>query len=517
MSRQSRSQGKVYLVGAGPGDPGLITVRALEVLSQADCVVHDALIGPSVLAAIPPHAERIDAGKRHGEHKMDQEAIQELLAAKAAEGKMVVRLKGGDPFVFGRGSEEAIYLHGRGIEVESVPGVTAASATAACAGIPVTHRQIATTVTLITGHEDPAKEQTQTDYAALAALARSGGTLCFYMAMGRLGSILGRLIDHGLSTDTPAAAVRWGTLPKQRTIRATVGTLADAVASAELGAPAMVFVGPVVEIDSAGAMRWFENRPLFGQTILITRTREKASVLRRGLEALGARVIEAPSIAIEPVADTSAVDQALLALDRYAWLVLTSAHGVEALKHRLAQLNLDARALAPVRIAAIGSATATALAAMGIRADLIPEQYVAESLAESLLAQGDCVGRRVLMLRADIARADLREILSRAQVDVDDLTVYRTVPVAALTDEAAEALADRRVNWVAFTSSSTVRNFISLLPDRTAMDGVCVASIGPITSKTARESGLNVDVEASPHDVPGLIEALARTVDAKRA
>ncbi len=497
----------VYLVGAGPGDAGLITVRGAQLLRTADVVVFDALANRDLLDLAPPHARRIDAGKRAGRHKLSQDQINATLAEHAAAGRRVVRLKGGDPYVFGRGSEEAMYLHARGIGVEVVPGITAAIAGPAAMGVPVTHRHVAATCTFITGHEDPTKPDTQVDYPALAALAQRGGTLCFYMAVGRLGRVVQTLIDHGCDAATPAAVVQWGTLATQRSLRSTLADLPAAVERAGLGAPAIVVVGPVAGLDEA-ALNWFEHRPLFGRTIAITRTRRQSSTLRAALESLGARVIEAPTIDIAPPADIAPLDRALAEIDRYDWLVLSSANGVAALAASLDRSGADARRLAPVRIAVVGDATAAALRdRLGITADLAPRRAIAEALADALVADG-VAGRRVLLWQGQLARPLLRDRLTRAGAEVTAIEAYRTLRVDALPDELLEALRDGMVDCLAFTSSSTVRHFVELLPDRALADRPALASIGPITSTAARDAGLTVDIQADEHDVPGLVAAL---------
>ncbi|MBI1370457.1 MAG: uroporphyrinogen-III C-methyltransferase [Planctomycetes bacterium] len=505
----AQNRGIVYLVGAGPGDPGLLTVRAAELIRTADVIVFDALANPVLLAQARPDVEFIDAGKRAKSHKLTQDETNALLAAKALAGKTVVRLKGGDPYVFGRGSEEAMYLYERGVRVEMVPGITAAMAGPAYAGIPVTHRQVATTVTFITGHEDPTKPETQIDYDGLAKLAQTGGTLCFYMGMGRLGIIVDALTSRGVSPQTPAGVVQWGTHPHQRSLRTTLDQLAAEVEAAGLGAPAIIIIGPVVAVDPDGALRWFEQRPLFGKTVLITRTRHQASELRMKLEALGAGVLEAPTIEIVPPADWSPIDSVIRHLNDYDWLILTSVNGVAALRERLDHLTLDARHLAGVKIAVIGDATAAAMRAMGLRPDLVPTQFVAESLAADLIAQGPVAGERILMLRADIARPVLAQKLADAGASVDDVSIYETKTSAALPDEVIEALREKKVDYVTFTSSSTASNFVELLgKDREILEFVKIASIGPITSQTARNLGLDVHIEATTYNIDGLIAAI---------
>lgn len=501
--------GKVYLVGAGPGDVELVTIKAMRLVTQADVVVFDALANPALLENVRPDVELIDAGKRAKAHTLTQDQINELLVERARAGKLVVRLKGGDPYVFGRGSEEAMFLHEQGVPVEVVPGLTSAIAAPAYAGIPVTHRGIATTLTLITGHEDPTKSQTQVNYQALAQLASQGGTLCFYMGMGRLQVISDQLQKHGLSGQTPAAVVQWGTLCRQRSVRTSLSDLQPTVDRAGLSAPAIIVVGRVVDVDPLGALNWFEKRPLFGKTIVVTRTRHQISEVRYLLESRGAHVLEAPTIRLLPPKDWSLIDQAIRGVKTYDWLVLTSANGVEGLEQRLAAMELDSRHLAGVKVAAIGSATAAALQAMGIQPDLVPHEFVAESLAAELIAREPMRGRKVLMLRADIARPLLREKLQEAGAVVDDLCIYQTLPAEQLPQEVLQAIRESRVDMVVFSSSSTARNFVSLLgEDRTRMSPVPVASIGPITTQAVHELGLNLQVEAETYSIPGLVEAV---------
>lgn len=512
MAKSDKNKPIVYLVGAGPGDPELITLKALSAIRKAQVLVFDALANPRLISEAPPEAELIDAGKRAKAHTLTQDEINQLLADKAREGKVVVRLKGGDPYIFGRGSEEAIYLHEQGIPSIIIPGITSAIAGPAYAGIPVTHRSVATTLTLITGHEDPTKQSTQVDYKALAQLGRNGGTLCFYMGMGRLQTITDELMRHGMEAGTPAAVVQWGTLPTQRSVRASLKDLQGIVEKAGLGAPAIIVIGPVAGVDPAGALRWFESRPLFGKTILITRTRHQASELRAALEELGANVLEAPTIEIAPPADWEPIDYALRSMDEYDWLILTSVNGVAGLKQRLNALALDVRHLAKVKVAAIGDATAQALIQMGIRPDLVPTQFVAESLAAELIAKHPLKGKRILMLRADIARPLLREKLIEAGANVEDLSVYETKPAASLPPEVWVALKKGEVDWVTFTSSSTAKNFVQLLEDqRDLLSKPQIASIGPITTQTLRDLGFTPAIEAETFNIEGLIDAILKS------
>jgi len=479
----------VALVGAGPGDPGLLTRRGAELLAAADVVVYDRLANPALLELAPPDALRISVGKAPGQVEMAQDEINAVLVQHGIAGRAVVRLKGGDPFVFGRGGEEAEVLAAAGVDFEIVPGITSALAAPAYAGIPVTHRGLSTHVTVVTGHEDPTKGSSDVDWEALA---RAGGTLVVLMGAGNLTAIVERLIVGGLAPDTPVAAVRHGTRPDQTAVRATLGTIADA----GVRSPSAIVIGAVAGLD----LRWFEDRPLLGKRVVVTRAREQASELRSRLEALGAEVLELPVIAIEPLAFK------LPALHRYAWLVFTSANGVAVFFDRgLAGASLDARALAPVRVAAIGPGTAAALATRGVRADLVPERFVAESLLEGFPAPGT-PGERILLARAEQARDVLPDGLAGHGYEVEVLNLYRTV-VAEPDPDALARVRAGDVDAITFTSSSTVTNFLDVvgpLPDPQPL----VVSIGPVTTATATERGLRVDAEAAEHTIEGLVTAL---------
>ncbi|HEX5615961.1 MAG TPA: uroporphyrinogen-III C-methyltransferase [Acidimicrobiia bacterium] len=483
----------VYLVGAGPGDPGLITVRGAELLGRADVVVYDRLASPVLLALARPDAELVNVGKSPERVEMGQDDINALLVDRGRAGLEVVRLKGGDPFVFGRGGEEAEACRVAEVPYEIVPGITSAIAAPAYAGIPVTHRRVSTHVTIVTGHEDPTKGTTDTDWDALA---RAGGTLVVLMGAGRIGDLARRLIDGGRAPETPVAAVRWGTTAQQHTIRATLATIADA----GVKPPSAIVVGDVAALDYS----WFERRPLFGRSIVVTRAREQASELHARLAALGAEVLELPAIEIAPI------DVALPELRAYSWLVCTSANGVDALFERgLGPAGLDARALAGVRVAAIGPGTASAFASRGIVVDLVPERFVAESLLDAFPApKGD---ERVLLARAESARDVLPDGLAARGYRVDVVPVYRTVTTDP-DPELLERVRAGRVDVLTFTSSSTVANFcdaLGALPDPQPL----VVSIGPVTSATARERGLRVDAEADPHTIDGLVDAVLARVN----
>ena len=506
--------GKVYLVGAGPGDPGLITVAGLERIRSANVIVYDRLVTPRLLEHARPDAELIYVGKqpdmgqgRRPDPSTDQDAINATLIETAREGRTVVRLKGGDPFVFGRGGEEAEALRNAGIQYEIIPGVTSAVAVPAYAGIPVTHRGVASSFAVITGHEDPAKEETAIDWAHLATAV---DTLVFLMGVKNLADIVMHLIANGRSSETPVAVIQWGTTPEQRTVTGTLADIAGRVAEAGLTPPAITVVGEVVRLRET--IQWFENLPLFGKRVLITRTRRQASNLARLLADEGAIPVELPSIEIEPIEDREAVETAVekLRFGDYAWAGFTSANAVELFFEHLAERALDARAFAGARIFAIGPATAAALAERGLRADVVPAEYVAEAVVEAM-APRVRPGDRVLLPRAESARAELVRGLEALGATVDEVPIYR----AAVPSEASpEVLADLRsgkIDVATFTASSTVRNLVAMLGDASALTSEkrpLIACIGPITAETAHELGLTVDVMASEYTVEGLVAAL---------
>jgi uroporphyrinogen III methyltransferase/synthase len=494
----SARAGLVYLVGAGPGDPGLITERALELVATADLILYDRLIPGEILAAARPEAELVYVGKRPGEPTIEQAEIERRMVESAKAGRSVVRLKGGDPFVFGRGGEEGEALAAAGVPFEVVPGVTAGVAAPAYAGIPVTHREEASAVAFVTGHEDPEKAESALDWDALAAFP---GTLVLYMGIKRLAENAAALIAAGRDPKQPAAAVERGTMPGQRTVTATLGDLSDAVERERIGAPAVIVVGPVAARREA--LAWLERRPLFGRRVVVTRARAQASGLANSLRGLGAEVVELPAIRIEPRIDSDEVRKAVNDLYSYALVCLTSPNGVRLLFEAMAEASLDARALANATVAAIGPGTEAELAAHGIRADLVPEQYVAEALAEALV-DVPVKGRPVLVARAAEARDVLPDALRERGAKVDVVALYETVaePPDPEAVEAAQA-----ADYLTFTSSSTVRNLVAALDGRLP-EGIRIVSIGPVTSDAAREAGLTVDVEAERHDIDGLIEAL---------
>ncbi|WP_432800135.1 uroporphyrinogen-III C-methyltransferase [Poriferisphaera sp. WC338] len=502
---------KVFLIGAGPGDPDLITVKAMQLLKKAEVVIFDALANPRLLTKIRSDVERIDASKRGGNHRLTQDQINDLLVEKAQSGRVVVRLKGGDPYLFGRGAEEAIYLAKHGIDCEIVPGVTSGIAAPGAGGIPVTYRKIASTVTFITGHEDPTKDETAIDYQSLAGMIKVGGTACFYMGVGRLQLICDTLTKHGLSEETPIALVQWGTLPKQRMVRGNLQTICDEVQRTGIGSPSMIVIGQVAGIDEAG-LNGFMDRPLFGQKIIVTRTRQQASSLRDKLEALGADVIEAPTIEVVPPLDWGEVDEAVRKIGQYDWLVLTSVNGVNALRERLHANQLDARQFSGVKIAAIGDATAKALEEqLCLRADLVPTRYVAESLAGEMITKHGVKGEKVLLLRADIARPALPELLDEAGAKVTEIVAYETKLTEALPTDVVQAIVDGDADWITFTSASTARNMCTLLGDNWSqlISQTAIASIGPITTAVLRdELSTPPTIEAEVSNIQGLVDAL---------
>jgi len=505
----SADSGTVYLVGAGPGDPGLLTLRALELLRCCDDVVHDALANPALLEARFLGRESAPVlhfvGKRGGARSTPQTEINALLVHLARQGRRVVRLKGGDPLVFGRGSEEAQALAAEGIPFEIIPGITAGIAAPAYAGIPVTHRHLTTTVTFVTGHEDPGKGDTDTDWTALA---RVGGTLVLYMGVRRLAEITTALIAGGMHADTPVGVIEWGTYPTQRTVIATLGTIVERVTEEGVSAPAITVVGDVVRVRDEIA--WFDRRPLHGRRIVVTRARTQASELSHRLRSLGADVIEVPAIRIEPL-DPAPLGIALDAIAGYRWILFTSRNAVAIVWDALRRRGADARALAGVRICAVGPGTAAELMARGINADVIPERFVGEGVAEAL--SGEMVqGTRVLFPKAAGARERLPDSLREKGAQVDEIAIYRSVPDGEGAATLRDALARGEIDFVTYTSSSTVKHFVEAvgLDQARRARG---ASIGPITTATARELGLMVDVEADEATIAALVDVILRAAN----
>ena len=496
------SEGIVYLVGAGPGDPGLMTRRSLDLIAEADAILYDRLIPADALAGARPRCDLRYVGKEPGNAAMAQEDIDALLVELGSAGLKVVRLKGGDPFVFGRGGEEAEALAKAGVPFEVVPGVTSGVAAPAYAGIPVTHRDAASAVAFVTGHEDPAKDEPSLDWAALA---RFPGTLVLYMGVKNLPLISERLISAGRVSDEPAAVIQRGTLPGQATVTGTLADIAARVAEAGIRPPAITVIGRTAGLRDT--LAWLESRPLHGRRVAVTRARAQASGLAARLRSLGAEVVETPAIRIEPRPVEGEVETMAAEIGEYAVVIVTSPNGATLLMDALATTARDARALAGATVAAIGPGTARELERHGIRPDVVPPRSVAESLVEAL-ADVHVEGRRVLVARAAEARDVLPEALSERGARVDVVALYDTI-AEPLDDAQIEALA--AADYVTFTSSSTVQFLLDAVgsPDGLPADGRLV-SIGPVTSATAREHGLTVHVEAQRHDIDGLVEALVR-------
>ena len=498
--------GMVYLVGAGPGDYRLISIKAVDCLKMADVVVYDRLADDRILQWAPDDAEYIYVGKASSNHTMKQEDINQLLVDKAAEGKCVVRLKGGDPFVFGRGGEEGLLLQQNGLPFEIVPGITSAISVPAYAGIPVTHRAVATSFAVVTGHEDPTKSKSNMRWEHLST---GVDTLVFLMGVANLPHITKKLIENGRPADTPAAVIRWGTKPEQRVLMTTVGTAAEDVAKAQLKPPAIFIVGEVVRLREK--LQWFDEpktHPLFGKTVLVTRARSQASKLTARLEQLGAKVIETPAIRLEAPADAyKALDEAIARLADYQWLIFTSANGVERFFDRLLAAGKDARALGYANLAAIGTATAEKLKQYGLVADVIPQEFRAEGIIEALKGKLP-PHAKILLPRAQEAREILPEKLRELGAAVDVAPAYQTVCGDVDGEALREQLAGGVIDLVTFTSSSTVRNLIQILGSAAPLQTVKTACIGPVTADTARQNGVEPDMVADTYTIDGLVETI---------
>jgi uroporphyrinogen III methyltransferase/synthase len=502
------SAGIVYLVGAGPGDPGLLTRRGFEVLSTAEVIVYDHLASPRLLELAPRDALRISAGKTIGHCTLSQGEINDLLVEHARRGRRVVRLKGGDPFVFGRGAEEAEHLRRHGLSFQVVPGVTAGLGATSHAGIPVTHRDSASAVAFVTGHDNP-DAPGRLDWPSLA---RFPGTLVVYMGVTRLPALCRTLIREGKGPETPAAMIQWGSLPAQRTVVGTLDDLPELASRVGIGPPALLVVGDVVA--RRPGLAWFEGMPLFGQRIVVTRPSGEADRSASTLEALGAEVLLAPTVQILPVEDFGPLDDAIGRLDSFDWLVFTSANGVRHFLDRLDILGRDLRALGPVKLAAIGPSTAEALARYHLKADLVPESYRSEALAEALA--GRVAGRRVLLARADRGRTILKDELERIG-DVEQVPVYRNADVEALPPDVLERIEAGSVDWITLTSSAIAERLLGLLPgsarDRIGRT-IRLASLSPVTSGTIARLGWPVAVEATAYTWDGLVDAIVAKVAA---
>lgn len=493
--------GICYLTGAGPGDPGLFTLKGRACLERADVVVYDYLCNPALLNFAPDTAERIYVGKKAGAHTLSQEEINSLLVEKTKAGKTVVRLKGGDPFLFGRGGEEAEALVAAKCEYEIIPGVSSALAGPAYAGIPVTHRGHNTALTIFTGHEDPEKAGSSIDYAALAAMP---GTKVMLMGVERLGTITAGLLGAGMAESTPAALIRWATTGRQETLTGTLASIAEKAEAAGFKAPAVAVFGSVVNLRES--LNWFEELPLFGKRIAVTRTRKQAGELVERLRAQGADAFELPTIRIEPAPNKREFYELVLDAHRYDWLVFTSPNGVDAFFKAFFEIYKDARELGGVRIAAIGPATAERVRSFHLQVDVQPEKYVAEAIIEELQKDTSVENLKFLLARAEGAREVLATELTRLGAIVDEAIAYRTVPETDDVTGGIQRFREEGADIITFTSSSTAENFQALkLP---VPKNLKTASIGPITSKTMKNLGLKVDTEAEEHDIPGLVDAI---------
>ena len=503
MSHRQRSCGLVVLVGAGPGEQSLAATAAIKWLSRCDVIIYDRLAAASLLRHARGEAQRIYVGKTPGQPGPDQQSINRLLIDHARAGRLVVRLKGGDPFIFGRGGEEAEALAAAGVRFRVVPGVTAAAAAAAYAGIPLTDRRFASSVAFVTGRQDATKGTSAINFQALAGI----DTVVFYMGVASLPQIVARLLEAGRDGQTPAAIVASASTPRQRTVTAPLAELPAAAARASIEPPAVTIVGRVAALRES--LAWFEQLPLFGRTVVVTRPAGQAGEIAERLSELGAAVVEAPAIEILPAADPAA-DAALRDVGRFDLVAFTSVNGVEAFVRRCGELGLDGRSLASARVGAVGPATAEALRQHFIRPDIVPATFTTEALGEAILAAGDLAGRSVLLCRADIASDRLPAQLRSAGAKVEAVAMYRTACPASLPDEALAAIREGRADWVTFTSSSSVSNFLKLLgPDGPKLlESARLAAIGPVTAETLRSHGLAPAAVAAEHTIQGLLEVI---------
>ena len=502
----TRSSGKVYLIGAGPGDPGLITVKGLDCVKKADVIIYDYLANERLLEQRRPDAELIYVGKQGGRHTLPQEEINALIIKKALEGKVIARLKGGDPFIFGRGGEEAEELVDRGIEFEVVPGVTAATSVPTYAGIPLTHRDHTASVAFVTGHEDPTKPESKIHWDKLAT---GVGTLVFFMGMKNIQSIADNLVSHGRSSDTPVAVIQWGTRTDQRVVTGSLKDIVLKVKEAKLGAPAIIVVGEVVSLRKK--LNWYESKPFFGKRIVVTRSRDQASVFAEMLIDRGATTIEFPTIDVVPPACWDELDAAIKTIETCNWVIFTSANAVKFFMERLRSLGNDIRMLKGVNLCTVGPKTAEALEAYGLRPDMVPAEFKAEGVLEAF-AGTNVKGLRFLIPRAKKARELIPDKLKALGAEVTVATAYENVKPTTDVDRVKKQFQEKKISAVTFTSSSTVHNFIEILGQKeykTLLAGVAVACIGPVTAKTAEEYGMTVDVMPKDYTIPALVDAMA--------
>ena len=505
MTLHTGKTGFVYLIGAGPGDPGLITVKGRDCLARAQVVLYDYLANDELLGHAPKGAELIYAGKIGGEHNREQGQINDLLVEKALAGNVVARLKGGDSFIFGRGGEECEALAAAGIPFEVVPGITAGLGATCYAGIPLTHRGVTTSVAFVTGHESHGKQSSEVDWEGLSL---GSGTVVFYMGIRNLPEITRNLLAHGRAPATPVALIRWGTRPEQEVLVGTLSDIAEKARTASFRAPAITIVGEVVNLRHT--LRWFDNRPLFGRSVLVTRGADQAGEFTAKLTSLGARVYGCPTIEITPPPDYCDLDAAIGELSGCHWIVFTSFNAVRYFFGRLSELGLDSRALGGCRVCAVGPRTAAALVGCGVRADLVPPDYKAQGVVDAL-AGLDMAGKRVLFPRGDRAGETIPEALTRMGAEVLAPVAYANETPEGIPAESLRALEERRVDCVTFTSSSTVQNLASILGENRflhLLDGVRIASIGPVTSRSCRELGLEVHMEPAAYTLDALAAEL---------
>jgi uroporphyrinogen III methyltransferase/synthase len=509
----TQSVGKVYLIGAGPGDPGLITVKGLECVKKADVIIYDYLANERILDHRRPGAELIYVGKQGSRHTLPQAEINELIVRKASEGKIVARLKGGDPFIFGRGGEEAEDLADNDIPFEIVPGVTAATAVPTYAGIPLTHRGHTASVAFVTGHEDPTKEESKVHWDRIAT---GIGTLVFFMGMKNLQNIVDNLVSHGRKPETPVALIQWGTRTDQRVVTGTLSDIVARVKEAGLGPPAIIVVGEVVRLRQK--LNWYESKPLFGKRVVVTRSRDQASVFADMLIDRGATTIEFPTIDVVPPASWAELDSAIDAIDSYQWVIFTSANAVRFFFERLRSSGKDIRRLKGVSICAVGPKTAESIEQYGLRADLVPSEFKAEGVLAAL-GGVSVKGQKFLIPRAKVAREIIPDKLRGLGAEVTVATAYENVRPTSDVDRVRKLFHDKKIAAVTFTSSSTVHNFVDILGQKeykSLLDGVTVACIGPVTAKTAEEYGMRTDIMPKEYTIPAFVDAMVEYFKKKK-
>ncbi len=509
----SKSIGKVYLIGAGPGDPGLITVKGLDCVKKADVIIYDYLANERILDHRRPDAELVYVGKQGGRHTLPQDEINSLIVKKAKEGKVVARLKGGDPFIFGRGGEEAEELAGEGIPFEVVPGVTAATAVPTYAGIPLTHREHTASVAFVTGHEDPTKPESKVHWDRIAT---GIGTLVFFMGMKNLQSIVDNLVSNGRNPDTSVALIQWGTRTDQKVVTGTLKDIVPKVREAKVGPPAIIVVGEVVRLRQK--LNWYESKPLFGKRVVVTRSRDQASVFAERLIDRGATTIEFPTIDVVPPSNWNELDSAIGSIETYNWIIFTSANAVRFFMGRLRSLGRDLRVLKGVDICVVGPKTGESLEQYGLKPDLIPAEFKAEGVLASL-GGVRVKGQKFLIPRAKVAREVIPDMLRELGADVTVATAYENVKPVADADRVKKLLGEKKISAVTFTSSSTVHNFVELLGQKeykSLLEGVAVACIGPVTAKTAEEYGMTVEIMPQEYTIPAFVDAIVEYFAKKR-